>query len=378
MLVSPREVYLLGKKIGATNVMIWTKSGTTSVMDVSVEMDVQALQAHIRRLVPSEKNLHVAVLGDSVVLIGTASDAIKLQRIYSLAEAFTKGKKIINLVHLEGSQQVMLEVKVAEVAKTLLDQLGFGVNATGSSGTSSLGVVSALLGTGEGTITLINGGNTIKLDAEIKKGLVKILAEPTITAISGQEGSFLAGGKIFIPVPQASTTGASSIALEEREFGVGLKFIPTVLEDGLINLRVTPEVSELSQIGTTVTTGTGQTSVLPSITTRRASTTVQLRDGESFVIGGLIKNNVTEAVKAFPILGEIPILGVLFRSTAFQTERTELVFVVTPHLAKPSQKTLALPTDQFIEPTRSEIHWEGRMEGTTTSKEESAPLLSKP
>jgi pilus assembly protein CpaC len=201
------------------------------------------------------------------------------------------------------------------------------------------------------------------LDAEIKRGLVKILAEPTITAISGQEGSFLAGGKIFIPVPQSSSSGGTTIVLEEREFGVGLKFTPTVLEDGLINLRVTPEVSELSQAGTAVTTSTGQVSVLPSITTRRASTTVQLRDGESFAIGGLIKNNVTESVKAFPILGEVPILGPLFRSSAFQAERSELVFVVTPRLAKPQARILPLPTDSFIEPTRGELHWQGRMEG---------------
>ena len=379
MLVNPREVYLLGKKIGSTNVMIWTKGGPTTVMDISVEMDVQALQLHLRQLVPSEKNVHINVLGDSVVLSGSARDPIKLQRIYSLAEAFTGGKKIINLLHLEGSQQVMLEVKVAEVSKTLLDELGFGVNGTRTNGSASFGMVSSLLGTGAGTASLSKGNNAIKLDAEIKKGLVKILAEPTITAISGQEGSFLAGGKIFIPVPQASSTGASTIVLEEREFGVGLKFVPTVLEDGLINLRVTPEVSELSQVGTTVTTGTGQTSVLPSITTRRASTTVQLRDGESFAIGGLIKNNVTEAVKVFPILGEIPILGVLFRSSAFQAERTELVFVVTPRLAQPSPQPIRMPTDSFMEPSRGELHWEGRMEGEAPSKNSpTAPVSSPP
>jgi pilus assembly protein CpaC len=143
---------------------------------------------------------------------------------------------------------------------------------------------------------------------------------------------------------------------------VGLKFTPTVLEDGLINLRVTPEVSELSQIGTTVSTINGQSSVLPSITTRRASTTVQLHDGESFVIGGLIKSNVTEAVRQFPVLGDIPILGALFRSTEFQSQRSELVFVVTPHLAKPLPSAPPLPTDNFKTPTAMELHWEGRLE----------------
>ena len=363
MLINPREVYLLGKKTGTTNLMVWTKDGNTIVMDLNVALDMQALQWQLKQLFPNEKNLKLHVIGDTLVMSGVVTDSMKLQRIFTLVEVFTENKKIINLMRVEGSQQVMLEVKVAEMSKTLLNELGFGVSANRGIGGTNIGIVSSLLGTGLGTITAKNGNTSFSLDAEIKKGMVKILAEPTITAISGQEGSFLAGGKIFIPVPQASSTGTSNIALEEREFGVGLKFTPTVLEDGLINLHVTPEVSELSLVGTTVTAANGQSSVLPSITTRRASTTVQLLDGESFVIAGLIKNNVTQAVKAFPLLGEIPILGVLFRSTAFQAERTELVFVVTPHLSKPLQNAPQLPTDSFIEPTPKEFHLEGRMEG---------------
>jgi len=381
ILVNPHEIYLLGKKAGSTNMMYWTKSGTTTVTDINVELDLQALQTNIERLLPAEKNLHIAVLGENIILSGTVSDPIKLHRVFSLAEAFTGGKKVINLLQVEGTQQVMLEVKVAEIAKTLLDELGFGVNALGVAGANSIGLVSALFGTGAGNAMVARGNSSIKLDAEIKKGLVKILAEPTITAISGQEGSFLAGGKIFIPVPQATASGANSIVLEEREFGVGLKFTPTVLEDGLINLKVTPEVSELSQVGTTVTTASGQSSVLPSITTRRASTTVQLHDGESFAIGGLIKNNVTEAIKIFPVLGEIPILGVLFRSSAFQSERTELVFVVTPHIAKASPRQIALPTDRFVEPTSKEFHLEGRLEGesgdSTSTKTEKISISNE-
>jgi pilus assembly protein CpaC len=363
MLINPREVYVLGKKSGNTNLTMWTKGGTTSVMDLSVSVDLQSLRNSMRELVPLEKNVRVDALGDTLVVSGSVSDPIRLQRLISLSEVFNNGKKVINLLQLTGSQQVMLEVKVAEVSKTLLDKLGFEFSGTRTNGGATYGLLSSLLTTGAGTASAGNSSTSIKLDAEIKKGLVKILAEPTITAISGQEGSFLAGGKIFIPVPQSSSGGATTIVLEEREFGVGLKFTPTVLGDGLINLRVTPEVSELSQAGTAVTTSTGQVSVLPSITTRRASTTVQLRDGESFAIGGLIKNNVTEAVKAFPILGELPVLGVLFRSSAFQAERTELVFVVTPRLAKASTKNLPLPTDNFIEPTRGELHWQGRLEG---------------
>ena len=220
------------------------------------------------------------------------------------------------------------------------------------------------------------------VELALKKGLVKILAEPTITAISGQEGSFLAGGKIFIPVPQGGSS--NSITLEEKEFGVGLSFTPTVLEEGLINLKVTPEVSELSQLGATVKALNGQVSVLPSITTRRASTTVQLRDGESFAIGGLIKSNVSEAIRALPLLGELPVLGALFRSNAFQTEKSELLFVVTPRLAKTSDVALVLPTDSFKPPSRAEFMVEGLLEKPPSkpteksldSQPEVAPALS--
>jgi pilus assembly protein CpaC len=207
MLLNPREIYLLGKKPGSTNLMVWTKDGNTTVMDVSVTLDVQNLRSQLRQLMPSEKNLVVEVLGETVVLGGVVSDPIKLQRLVSLAEALTDGKKIINLMRVEGSQQIMLEVKVAEISRTLLNQLSVGINGAGSAGSTSFGMVSSLLGTGAGTISTTNGDSTVSLNAEIKKGLIKILAEPTITAISGQEGSFLAGGKIFIPVPQSSSNG---------------------------------------------------------------------------------------------------------------------------------------------------------------------------
>lgn len=301
-------------------------------------------------------------MADTVVLRGHVPDATKAHRIVSLAEAYTGGKKVINMLRVEGSQQVMLEVKVAEVSRTLLDELGVDMNLTRTAGSTSVSLLSQFLSSGATALTVAraNGATTITLTAEMKKGLVKILAEPTITAISGQEGSFLAGGKIFIPVPQGGTS--NSITLQEKEFGVGLSFTPTVLEEGLINLKVTPEVSELSQLGTTVKALNGQVSVLPSISTRRASTTVQLRDGESFAIGGLIKSNVTEAIRALPVLGELPVLGALFRSNAFQTEKSELLFVVTPRLAKVADVPLALPTDSFRPPTRTEFMLGGQME----------------
>ena len=363
-LINAKEVYVLGKKTGITNLIVWSANGRTTLRDVAVGLDTGMLQSRLAKWVPTVDPLMVDVMADTVVLRGRVPDAVKAHRIVSLAEAYTGGKKVINMLRVEGSQQVMLEVKVAEVSRTLLDELGVDINLTRTAGSTSVSLLSQFLSNGATALTAAraNGMTTITLTAEMKKGLVKILAEPTITAISGQEGSFLAGGKIYIPVPQGGISNA--ITLQEKEYGVGLSFTPTVLEDGLINLRVTPEVSELSQLGATVKALNGQVSVLPSITTRRASTTVQLRDGESFAIGGLIKSNVTEAIRAFPILGELPILGALFRSTAFQNEKSELLFVVTPRLAKTSETTLALPTDSFKPPSRAQFMVDGLMESS--------------
>ncbi len=394
MLINPREIYLLGKKTGQTNLLVWTASGSTTLRDLTVGADVRTLETQLLTYVPSAENLRVDSVADTLVVSGRVGDAMKVQRLMALTEAFHGNKKVINLLKVNGVQQVMLEVKIAEVSKTLLDELGVDMNLTRTVGSTSVNLLSQLLTNGATTVTAAraNGLSTVTLTAEMKKGLIKVLAEPTITAVNGQEGSFLAGGKIFIPVPQSSSAGVTTITLQEKEFGVGLKFLPTVLEDGLINLHVTPEVSELSQVGTTVKGMGGQSSLLPTITSRRASTTVQLRDGESFAIGGLIKSNVTESIKAMPLLGEIPVLGALFRSTAFQTEKSELLFVVTPRLAKALPANYALPTDAYIQPTRTEFFLVGRLEGlpanapkpstpTNTAKSqgnESAPGLPSP
>lgn len=379
-LVSTRELYLLGKKSGTTNMLVWGPNGSATLRDLNVGMDIDALQAKLQELVPTEHPIKVDALADSVVLSGKVNDGMKVQRIMALSEAFSGSKKVINMMRVAGAQQVMLEVKVAEISRTLLDQLGVEANITRAMGGTSVNLLSQLLSTGSSAITLTrpNGATTITLNAEMKKGLAKVLAEPTITAIHGQEGSFLAGGKIFIPVPRADPAGGTVITLVEKEFGVGLRFLPTVLEDGYINLQVTPEVSELSQMGTLIRGLNGQTSLLPSINTRRASTTIQLRDGESFAIGGLIKNNVTQNISAMPLLGEIPILGALFRSTAFQTDQSELLFVVTPRLAKPLSESYALPTDNFTPPSRAEFFLQGQMESSKASPAPASTPQAKP
>jgi pilus assembly protein CpaC len=273
--------------------------------------------------------------------------------------------KVINMLSIAAPQQVMLEVKVAEISKTLVDQMGASVGMRKISGSWTYSFLSNLLAGVPGAVRgAKSNGNVINFDAQKKDGLIKVLAEPNIMAISGQEASFLAGGKIFIPVSVSGSNGEREIKLEEKEFGIAVRFTPTVLAGGRINLRVAPEVSDLNKEGIGITAaGVNGTAILPSFTTRRATTTVQLFDGQSFAIGGLIKNNVTTNIKAFPVLGEIPVLGALFRSSDFQTDRTELVFVITPHLVKALPADYKLPTDGYIQPSRGQFFLNGKMEG---------------
>jgi pilus assembly protein CpaC len=465
-LINSREVYLLGKTVGATNLTLWSKSGRSTLVDVAVGADFAGLQSRLKQILPDETDIHVyaaqetlvltgtvqnfsskekasqlaeayagkkvlnylglpaqalestavsqerveegmlagkvaskikellpdenisvAAAAGSIVLHGTVADAVKVNKAVTLAEAYTGKDKVINFLSVGSAQQVMLEVKVAEVSKTLIDQLGGAIKYTDgnfsflSNFLFGNGLLEALTNPGAGAALggLVgfqsDSGNTkIAIDAQKKDGLVKILAEPNIMAISGQDGEFHSGGKIFIPVLQGGGgLGTNAFTLEERDFGIRVKFTPTVLEGGRINLRVRPEVSELNPEGTELSAGSvGTKQLLPSFTIRSASTTVQLRDGQSFAIGGLIKNNVKETVRRYPVLGEIPILGALFRSSEFQTDKTELLFVVTPRLVKPLPPDFILPTDSFVEPSRSEFFLGGRMEGRGASPDETA------
>ncbi|WP_247869760.1 type II and III secretion system protein family protein [Herbaspirillum sp. ST 5-3] len=392
---TPRAMFFLfGKQIGSTNLMFQNKEGRCAMVEVAVGVDTASVEAKLRQLLPAEKNIKVGAVADSLVLSGTVADALAVENAISIASAFvrkgggkgaagsTSDERIVNMLAVAAPQQVMLEVKVAEISKTLLDKLGVNLSGTLHRGDWTASLLSNFLSDGAGklNITKSPNGDSVTVDAEKKDGLVKVLAEPTVMAVSGQEGSFLAGGKIFIPV-YSTTSGVNpvnTITLEEREFGVSLRFTPTVLDGGRINLKVAPEVSELSREGAGISS-LGTTSILPLFTTRRAATTVQLHDGQSFAIGGLIKNNVTENIKAFPFLGEVPVLGALFRSSEFQNDRTELVFVVTPRLVKPLAPNYPLPTDGFVPPSRGEFFLGGKLEGSAPAKpaqQSAAPAAS--
>jgi pilus assembly protein CpaC len=386
LLLSPTEVYLLGKSIGSTNVVLLDKAGQCTAFDVVVNMDTGALQTVLGQLLPEERNVRVSSAFDSIVLTGSVTDAGAVIRVMDLANASVRGgtgasvaganPRIVNMLSTGAPQQVMLEVKVAEVSKALIDKLGVQFSGTKTNGNWTYNLLADFL-TGGGAMaaaTKATGGLAVTLDAQKDDGMVKILAEPTVMAISGQKGSFLAGGKIFIPVAQESTTSGRTVTLEEKQFGVSVAFLPTVLDGGRINLEVATEVSELNRDGVGIAApGVNGLAVLPSFTARSAKTTVQLMDGQSFAIGGLIKNNTTTNIKAFPILGELPIVGALFRSTQFQTDKSELVFVITPRLAKPLPANYGLPTDNYVPPTRADVQIRGRLEGTRRDEPSAAP-----
>ncbi|MFZ9905957.1 MAG: type II and III secretion system protein family protein [Steroidobacteraceae bacterium] len=357
-------LYILGRKIGTTNLMIWPRSGATPLsVDLRVTRDVSALQADIARLFPQETQLRVTANGESIVLGGALVDPTNAIAIVDLAKQFAGADKVSNLMTGASAPQVLLEVKVAEVSKTLIDRLGAKLNLT--SGTSrTITLLGSFLSGAAGTVTGVDGTDSATIDAETRNGLIKILAEPTIVALSGEQGEFLAGGKIFIPVAQGSTGGVNggAITLEEREFGVGVKFLPTVMRDERINLKVSAEVSEISNSGTSISAGGQNTAVLPTITSRKTATTIQLADGQSFAVGGLTKDNVKGTAAALPGLSSLPILGALFRSTDFQNDRSELVFVVTARILRDPAQKIRLPTDGFKESTRTERFLGGDLE----------------
>jgi len=398
------EVVIVARSVGTTNLIVSGRDKRSTVIDIAVGVDTSALRAQFDTLFPQEKDIRIGSSGNALILSGMVSDAAVASQLMELASAFqaigasgaessagagspspagvgapaaasgggaapSSGAKVLNMLSIAAPQQVMLEVKIAEVSKSLVDQLGAKAGYTKTNGNWTYGVVSSLLSGGAGSIGGVGTGiKELTIDGEKRDGLVKILAEPNVMAVSGQEASFLAGGKIFIPVAQSSGNGTPTITLEEKEYGVAVKFTPTVLAGGRINLRVAPEVSELNREGIGISAGgSGATAILPSFTTRRASTTVQLLDGQSFAIGGLIRNNVTSNIKRFPFLGEVPVLGTLFRSSDFQNDRTELVFIVTPRLAKPMESVPALPTDHYVQPSRSEFLLGGQHEGKRTS-----------
>lgn len=366
--LSLSSVYILGRSLGSTNLSLYDAKGALiAVVDIVVGPDAQGLKTTLAELMPTEA-VAVSVSNGSLVLSGTVSSATAAEKLLTIAETYAP-KRVVNMLGVGGVQQVLLEVKFSEMSRGVVKQLGinqFSFNNTnvGPGGVIVPGSSGSITGLSDPTnnpyaigLSLPNASNLlVNIDALERNGLVRTLAEPNLVALSGETASFLAGGEFPVPV---GVNLNGQVSIEFKQFGVSLAFTPTVLEDGLINLLVGPEVSQLDPAAGIELNGFR----IPGLKVRRARTTVELRDGQSFALAGLIQNDFSDTVRAIPLLGRIPLIGALFRSTAYNKQETELVMIVTPRLVRPvAAGSLALPTDRVQEPSEADLFLGGRIE----------------
>ena len=367
MPLTDRSVYLIGNKVGATGLSIYGPGRRLiAAVNVIVSVDIESFKARLHDVLPEERDVAVRAANDSMIVSGTVSSPVALEQIMTLADTYAPGK-VVNMMSVEGVQQVMLSVRFVEMERTAAKDLNFNVNSV-PSGSGSFATISSgqpstnVFGTLSGTFHIGNSNLTVALDALETKGVVKTLAEPNLTTMSGETASFLAGGEFSIPIASAAASagGLATITIEYKEFGIALGFTPTILKDGLINLVVNPEVSSIDN---TISVNTSGVSV-PGLKIRRAHATVELRDGESFTIAGLLSDDYASTVNQFPFIGDVPVLGALFRSNNFQKDQTELVIVVTPHLVVPRRGYIATPADHFVPPSDYELFLLGNLSGS--------------
>jgi len=369
--LSSTQFYVLGKAVGSTSVIVSDKAGTViDIFDVNIGNDIDGLKRKIFEVAPADQ-VEVRAAADSIVLSGTVADASRAASVAAIAERYAPGK-VTNMLGVTGSQQVMLEVRFAEVQRSALKDLGTQLELkdldAGEFAASSLDGLNPL-NYFQGSVTMVEAGDfSLKFAFDIleQKGLVRTLAEPNMVALSGDTANFLAGGEFPIPVAQSSTgnTGNTAITVEFKEFGVGLSFTPTVTGKDAINLELAAEVSAIDP---TVSTTLGSISV-PGLKVRRTHTTVELRDGQSFAIAGLIQDDLTNQIRAIPGLGSLPIIGALGRSENFQRRQTELVVLITARLVKPvSRDQLGSPTDYILPASEYDFFLFGKTEGVKPS-----------
>ena len=392
--LTTHSIYIVGKTPGSTALSVYGPGKRLlAAVNVVVSGDLDGLKRRLHDILPDERNVEVRSAGaDSIVLSGAASSPAALNQVLTLAETYAP-KKVVNMMTVEGSQQVMLTVRFVEMKRSTAKDLRINTTIIGHTAQfntctfascTTTPVTAPTFGVNSGDTTLNpglspdsfakilgvfhlgSGTVTTLIDALESKGLVKTLAEPTLVAMSGDTANFLAGGEFPIPVAQSgagAAGGTPAITVEFKQFGIGLSFTPTILKDGLINMVVNPEVSAIDPANSF---STGNI-VVPGLSVRRAHTTVELRDGESFTIAGLLSENYANNIRQLPWVGDIPILGPLFRSSSFQRDESELVIVVTPHIATPRRGLMALPGDHFVPPSDFELFVTGAQTGAATS-----------
>ena len=372
---SSTQLYVFGKGRGETTIYATGKNGrTVYAANVRVGNNLGSLDEMLQLAMP-EASIRATPMNNLALLTGTVSSPTDVEEAGRLVQAYVgEGTQVVSRLRSATPLQVNLKVRIAEVNRSLLKQIGVNLlaatngafkigiaqgqgihlpNVSDSEDTTTPKVIRNPLGSTISGVGKFFGMDLISsLDLAEVDGLVTTLAEPNLTALSGETASFLAGGEFPIPISQS----LGSISIEYKQYGVGLAFTPIVLADGRISMRVRPEVSELSSEGALKLNGFD----VPALVTRRAETTVELGSGQSFMLAGLIRNNTTNSIDKAPFLGDLPILGALFRSTSFRRQETELVIVVTPYLVRPVSGHLALPTDGYRAPSDAVRNWEGQ------------------
>jgi len=375
--LSERSIYVLGRAPGRTTMTLLGADGSLIAnVEIQVVPDVAELRERLREIIPGEP-VEVRTANDGIVLSGTVGSAQAVDHAMQLAERYAPGR-VSNLMMVGGTQQVMLQVRFAEMSRSVSQSLstsfgasvgefnaGSGTGATGFPTTSPApglngrsGVLGVTFGSGAAQFGIL-------LEALETNGMVRTLAEPNLTALSGQTATFLAGGEY--PIPFQTEDG---ISVEFKPFGVNLEFTPTVVDGDIINLNLSTEVSSIGE----VLPGTNS----PSLNTRAASTTVEMRDGESFAIAGLLQDDFRDSIGQVPWLGDLPVLGTLFRSASYNRQQSELVIIVTAHLVTPTRgEALVLPTDRVAIPTESDLFLFGRTTGALRANSGAADVAQQ-
>lgn len=379
--LSDRTIYVLGKEPGRTTLTLLGGDGRLITnVEVHVTPDIAEFKERLGQILPGEA-IEVRTANDGIVLSGTVSSIARLDRALDLAQRYAPDR-VSNLMTVGGTQQVMLKVRFAEMQRSVSKELGTSLSLQGellgddlgvSGGTNTNnnagGIASSLSGlvpaSNDANGAFVFGFNAgglevgILLEALESRGVVRTLAEPNLTALSGQEASFLAGGEYPVPIAQADDT----ITVDYKPFGVELNFVPRVVDGDIINLELEAAVSSIDPSNGFVQGGFQ----IDAFQRRSTSTTVEMRDGESFAIAGLLSDDFRDLNGQVPWLGDVPILGALFRSAEYSREQTELVIIVTPHLVSPTRgEALALPTDRVRPPTEADLFLYGRVAGTDT------------
>jgi pilus assembly protein CpaC len=382
-MINPTSILVTAKKAGSTQLIVWDDKNHSQVADIMVSMDLETLQAELNSMFPGSKITATAMNG-AVSLRGQVPDLKTAEQAQSVSQPYTP--RVINLLEVGGGQQVQLQVRFAEVSRRATQQLGvnFGwtdgtsIGGTNNSGAAPFSMVTEdginKLGVPQGAVGFTMFGQGIMgqtavvafVNALRQNNLLRILAEPNLVAVSGQEASFLAGGEFPVPVPQSGSGGEATITIEYREFGVRLKFVPIVLGNGKIRLKLNPEVSDLDFSSPLVISGSN----IPIVNKRMVNTTIEIADGQTFAIAGLLDNNVNASKQVTPLLGDLPVLGVLFRSTRYERRETELVVLVTPKVVEPMDpaQVPTLPGENWRHPKEADLFFNGDIGGPAPAR----------